>query len=69
MSLRELLTDLTKLSLMDGVDLDEEVVIEHCNKLGDHIQDLDLYDADWLWKDIVDEENGTKIILLKAIER
>lgn len=56
MSLRELLAELTHLSLKEGFDLDQEVVVGHYDQNRELTGDLDLLEVDWLFLSADDDD-------------
>lgn len=73
MTLRELLTELTHLSLKDGFDLDQEVVIGHYNQQRELVGDLDLLEVDWLFLSSEDDDKPNhkraKVVELACYEQ
>ena len=45
-------------------DIDEEVVVNLCDKNGDNIAELPIIDTDWTWKDFFDSEKRKKIVVI-----
>ena len=66
MTLRQLISALTYFAQEEDFDLDEEVMVNLCDKNGDNIQDLPIPDTDWFWSDIMDSENHKKIVVIQA---
>lgn len=72
MTLRQLISKLTYLSQQDGVNLDEEVLVNLYDKNADTIKDLPISenlritDTDWHWKDIFDAEDTEKIVVIQT---
>ena len=66
MTLRQLISALTYFAQEEDFDLDEEVMVNLCDKNGDNIKDLPITDTDWFWSDIMDSENRKKIVVIQA---
>ena len=66
MTLRQLISALTYFAQVEDFDLDEEVMVNLCDKNGDNIKDLPITDTDWFWSDIMDSENHKKIVVIQA---
>ena len=64
MTLRQLISALTYFAQEEGFDLDEEVIVNLCNKNGDNITELPITDTDWNWKDFFDSEKRKKIVVI-----
>ena len=64
MTLRQLISALTYFAQEDKFDLDEEVIINLCDKNGDNIAELPITDTDWNWKDFFDSEKRKKIVVI-----
>ena len=64
MTLRQLISALTYFAQVEDFDLDEEVIVNLCNKNGDNITELPITDTDWNWKDFFDSENRKKIVVI-----
>ena len=66
MTLRQLISKLTYLSQQDGVNLDEEVMVNLYDKNADISENLRITDTDWHWKDIFDAEDTEKIVVIQT---
>lgn len=64
MTLRQLISALTYFAQVEDFDLDEEVIVNLCNKNGDNITELPITDTDWNWKDFFDLEKRKKIVVI-----
>ena len=64
MTLRQLISALTYFAQVEDFDLDEEVIVNLCNKNGDNITELPIIDTDWNWKDFFDSEKCKKIVVI-----
>ena len=65
MTLRQLISTLTYFAqVVEDFDLDEEVIVNLCNKNGDNITELPITDTDWNWKDFFDSEKRKKIVTI-----
>ena len=64
MTLRQLISALTYFAQVEDFDLDEEVIVNLCNKNGDNITELPITDTDWNWKDFFDSEKRKKIVTI-----
>ena len=64
MTLRQLISALTYFAQEDKFDLDDEVIVNLCNKNGDSITELPITDTDWNWKDFFDSEKRKKIVVI-----
>lgn len=64
MTLRQLISALTYFAEEEGFDLDDEVMVNLCNKNGDNIAELPITDTDWNWKDFFDSEKRKKIVTI-----
>ena len=62
MTLRQLISALTYFAQEEDFDLDEEVMVNLCDKNGKNIAELPIIDTDWTWKDFFDSENRKKIV-------
>ena len=63
----ELLRKLHHLIEVEGVDPDEEIFVTRRVK-GELVYTRASVDFDWLWKDIADEEDSTKVLEVSFIE-
>ena len=66
MTLRQLISALTYFAQVEDFDLDEEVIVNLCNKNGDNITELPITDTDWNWKNFFDSEKRKKIVVIHA---
>ena len=66
MTLRQLISALTYFAQEEDFGLDEEVMVNLCDKNGDNIAELPIIDTDWTWKDFFDSENHKKIVVIQA---
>ena len=64
MTLQQLISALTYFAQVEDFDLDEEVMVNLCDKNGDNIKDLPITDTDWNWKDFFDSEKRKKIVAI-----
>lgn len=64
MTLRQLISALTYFAQVEDFDLDEEVMVNLCDKNGKNIAELPIIDADWNWKDFFDSEKRKKIVVI-----
>ena len=64
MTLRQLISALTYFAEEDKFDLDEEVIVNLCDKNGKNIAELPIIDTDWNWKDFFDSEKRKKIVTI-----
>ena len=64
MTPRQLISALTYFAQVEDFDLDEEVIVNLCNKNGDNITELPITDTDWNWKDFFDSEKRKKIVVI-----
>ena len=64
MTLRQLISALTYFAQEDKFDLDDEVIVNLCDKNGDNIAELPIIDTDWTWKDFFDSEKRKKIVVI-----
>ena len=64
MTLRQLISALTYFAQEDKFDLDDEVIVNLCDKNGDNIAELPITDTDWNWKDFFDSEKRKKIVAI-----
>ena len=64
MTLQQLISALTYFAEVEEFDLDEEVIVELCDKNGDSIKELSITDTDWNWKDFFDSEKRKKIVVI-----
>ena len=64
MTLRQLISALTYFAEEEDFDLDDEVMVNLCNKNGDNIAELPITDTDWTWKDFFDSEKRKKIVTI-----
>ena len=60
MTLRQLISALTYFAQVEDFDLDEEVIVNLCDKNGKNIAELPIIDTDWNWKDFFDSEKRKK---------
>ena len=60
MTLRQLISALTYFAQEEDFDLDEEVMVNLCDKNGDNITELPITDTDWNWKDFLIRKNAKK---------
>ena len=67
MTLRQLISTLTYFAeVVEDFDIDEEVIVNLCDKNGKNIAELPIIDTDWFWSDIMDSENHKKIVVIQA---
>ena len=66
MTLRQLISALTYFAQEEDFDLDEEVMVNLCDKNGDNITELPITDTDWNWKDFFDSEKRKKIVVIRT---
>ena len=65
MTLRQLISTLTYFAqVVEDFDLDEEVIVNLCDKNGKNIAELPITDTDWNWKDFFDSEKRKKIVTI-----
>ena len=65
MTLRQLISTLTYFAqVVEDFDIDEEVIVNLCDKNGDNITELPITDTDWNWKDFFDSEKRKKIVVI-----
>ena len=64
MTLRQLISALTYFAEVEEFDIDEEVVVNLCDKNGENIKELPITDTDWTWKDFFDSEKRKKIVVI-----
>ena len=65
MTLRQLISTLTYFAqVVEDFDLDEEVIVNLCDKNGKNITELPITDTDWNWKDFFDSEKRKKIVVI-----
>ena len=64
MTLRQLISALTYFAEVEEFDIDEEVVVNLCDKNGENIKELPITDTDWNWKDFFDSEKRKKIVAI-----
>ena len=64
MTLRLLISALTYFAEEDKFDLDDEVIVNLCDKNGGNIAELPITDTDWTWKDFFDSEKRKKIVVI-----
>ena len=64
MTLRQLISALTYFAQEDKFDLDDEVIVNLCDKNGDNIAELPIIDTYWNWKDFFDSEKRKKIVAI-----
>ena len=64
MTLRQLISALTYFAEEDKFDLDDEVIVNLCDKNGGNIAELPIIDTDWTWKDFFDSEKRKKIVVI-----
>ena len=64
MTLRQLISALTYFAEVEDFDLDEEVIVNLCDKNGDNITELPITGTDWNWKDFFDSEKRKKIVVI-----
>ena len=64
MTLRQLISALTYFAQEEDFDLDEEVMVNLCDKNGKNIAELPITDTDWNWKDFFDSEKRKKIVTI-----
>ena len=64
MTLRQLISALTYFAEVEDFDLDEEVIVNLCDKNGDNTTELPITDTDWNWKDFFDSEKRKKIVVI-----
>ena len=64
MTLRQLISALTYFAEVEEFDIDEEVVVNLCDKNGKNITELPIIDTDWNWKDFFDSEKRKKIVTI-----
>ena len=64
MTLQQLISALTYFAEVEEFDIDEEVVVNLCDKNGENIKELPITDTDWNWKDFFDSEKRKKIVVI-----
>ena len=64
MTLQQLISALTYFAEVEEFDIDEEVVVNLCDKNGDNIAERPITDTDWNWKDFFDSEKRKKIVVI-----
>ena len=64
MTLRQLISALTYFAEVEEFDIDEEVIVNLCDKNGENIKELPITDTDWNWKDFFDSEKRKKIVVI-----
>ena len=64
MTLQQLISALTYFVEVEEFDLDEEVIVNLCDKNGKNIAELPITDTDWNWKDFFDSEKRKKIVVI-----
>lgn len=64
MTLRQLISALTYFAQEAKFDLDDEVIVNLCDKNGDNIAELPITDTYWNWKDFFDSEKRKKIVAI-----
>ena len=64
MTLRQLISALTYFAEVEEFDIDEEVIVNLCDKNGENIKELPITDTDWSWKDFFDSEKRKKIVTI-----
>ena len=65
MTLRQLISTLTYFAqVVEDFDIDEEVIVNLCDKNGKNIAELPITDTDWNWKDFFDSEKRKKIVTI-----
>ena len=65
MTLRQLISTLTYFAeVVEDFDIDEEVIVNLCDKNGKNIAELPIIDTDWNWKDFFDSEKRKKIVTI-----
>ena len=64
MTLRQLISALTYFAEVEDFDIDEEVIVNLCDKNGENIKELPITDTDWTWKDFFDSEKRKKIVVI-----
>lgn len=64
MTLRQLISALTYFAQEDKFDLDDEVMVNLCDKNGGNIAELPITDTYWNWKDFFDSEKRKKIVVI-----
>ena len=64
MTLQQLISALTYFAEVEEFDIDEEVVVNLCDKNGDSIKELSITDTDWNWKDFFDSKKKKKIVVI-----
>lgn len=62
MTLQQIISSLAYFAEVEEFDLDEEVIVNLCDKNGDSIKELPITDIDWNWKDFFDSEKRKKIV-------
>lgn len=66
MTLRQLISALTYFAEVEDFDIDEEVIVNLCDKNEENIKELPITDTDWFWSGICDSENAKKIVSICA---
>ena len=64
MTLRQLISALAYFAEVEDFDIDEEVIVNLCDKNGENIKELPITDTDWNWKDFFDSEKRKKIVVI-----
>ena len=64
MTLQQLISALTYFAQEEDFDLDEEVMVNLCDKNGGNIAELPITDTDWNWKGFFDSEKRKKIVVI-----
>lgn len=64
MTLRQLISALTYFAEVEDFDIDEEVIVNLCDKNEENIKELPITDTDWNWKDFFDSEKRKKIVVI-----
>ena len=64
MTLRQLISALTYFAQEEDFDIDEDVMVNLCDKNGENIKELPITDTDWNWKDFFDSEKRKKIVVI-----
>ena len=64
MTLRQLISALTYFAEVEEFDIDEEVVVNLCDKNGGNIAELPITDTDWNCKVFFDSEKRKKIVVI-----
>ena len=67
MTLRQLISTLTYFAqVVEDFDIDEEVIVNLCDKNGKNIAELPIIDTDWNWKDFFDSAKRKKIVTIQS---